>query len=56
MAGFGETKGPIGPDEDIIVIHLGKNLTDEQYDRVKKSVIDFMNARWPDVANVGIDS
>ena len=56
MAGFGKTDGPADPDEDIIVIHLGRQLTDEQFERVQQSVIAFMNARWPDVAHVGIDN
>lgn len=34
-------------DEDIIVIHLGKVLTEEQYQEVVNSVIAFMNKRWP---------
>lgn len=55
MAGFSNTDGP-GPDEDIIIIHLGRSLTDEQFERVQQSVIAFMNERWPDVANIGIDN
>ena len=55
MAGFGKTDGPQAPDEDIIVIHLG-HLSDEQYDRVVESVTAFMNARWPNMAKIGIDS
>ena len=35
-------------EEDIITIHLGKVLTQEQYDEVLTSVIAFMNQRWPD--------
>lgn len=34
--------------EDIIVIELGRTLTDEQYDEVLASVLAFMEARWPD--------
>ena len=56
MAGFGKTAGPADPDEDVIIIHLGRNLTDEQFERVQQSVIAFMNARWPNVANIGIDN
>ena len=56
MAGFGKTDGPQDPGEDVIIIHLGRSLTDEQFERVQQSVIAFMNARWPNVANVGIDS
>ena len=33
-------------DEDIITIHLGKVLTEEQYDAVLHSVIDFLNKHW----------
>ena len=54
MAGFGQTDGPeLG--EDTIVIHVG-HLSDEQYNTVVKSVIAFMNARWPNLAKIGIDS
>jgi len=35
-------------EEDTITIHLGKVLTQEQYDEVLASVIAFMNQRWPD--------
>ena len=55
MAGFGKTDGPQDPDEDVIVIHLG-HLSDEQYNRVVDSITAFMNARWPNIANVGIDN
>lgn len=34
-------------EEDIIVIHLGRTLTERQYEEVVKSVIAFMNKRWP---------
>jgi len=54
MAAFDKTDSP-EPDEDVIVIHLGK-LTDEQYNRVVDSVISFMNARWPHLAHIGIDN
>lgn len=56
MAGFSKTDGPTDPNEDVIIIHLGRSLTDEQFERVQRSVIAFMNARWPDVANIGIDN
>ena len=56
MAGFNKTNGPGDPNEDIIIIHLGRSLTDEQFERVQQSVIAFMNARWPDVMHVGIDN
>ncbi len=56
MAAFGKTDGPIDPNEDVIIIHLGRSLTDEQFERVQRSVIAFMNARWPDIAHVGIDN
>lgn len=55
MAGFGKTDVPQDPGEDVIVIHLG-HLTDEQYNRVVESITAFMNARWPNVAHVGIDN
>lgn len=38
-------------DEDIITIHLGKVLTEEQYNEVVNSVIAFMNQRWPELTN-----
>ena len=56
MAGLGKFDGSDDADEDIIIIHLGRQLTDEQFERVQQSVIAFMNARWPDVAHVGIDN
>ena len=56
MAGFSKTDGPADPNEDVIIIHLGRSLTDEQFERVQRSVIAFMNARWPDIAHVGIDN
>lgn len=56
MAGFGKTDGPTDPNEDIIVIHLGQRLTDEQFERVQRSVIAFMNARWPNLLQLGRDS
>lgn len=55
MAGFGKTNGLQDPDEDIIIIHLG-HLTDEQFERVQDSIIEFMNARWPNLAHIGIDN
>ena len=33
-------------EEDIITIHLGKVLTEKQYDAIVKSVIDFLNTNW----------
>ena len=35
-------------EEDVIVIHLGRVLTDAEFDEVLKSVVAFMNVRWPD--------
>lgn len=55
MARFDKTNGPEDTDENVIVIHLG-HLTDEQFEQVQRSVIAFMNARWPNIANIGIDS
>ena len=55
MTGFGKTDGPQGPDEDVIVIHLG-HLSDEQFERVSQSIIAFMNTRWPNPSNIGIDN
>ena len=55
MAKFGQTNGPEDPDEDIIVLHLG-HLSEEQYQKVVESVIAFMNQRWPNVKQLGIDN
>ena len=55
MAKFGVTDGLRDPDEDIIVIHLG-HLSEERYKAVADSVIAFMNKRWPDIKNVGINN
>jgi len=38
-------------DEDIIIIHLGRTLSKEQYQEVVDSVIAFMNKRWPTLSN-----
>ena len=35
-------------ETDIIVIELGKVLTESQYGEVCASVIAFLNRRWPD--------
>lgn len=56
MAGFSKIDGPADPNEDVIIIRLGRSLTDEQFERVQQSIIAFMNARWPDIAHVGIDN
>lgn len=55
MAGFGKTNGSQDPNEDVIVIHLG-HLSDKQFERVQQSIIAFMNTRWPNLSNIGIDS
>lgn len=55
MAGFGKTDGPQDPDEDVIVIHLG-HLSDERFEQVSQSIIAFMNTRWPNPSNIGIDN
>ena len=55
MAGFGKTNNQIREDEDVIIIHLG-HLSDEQFNRVQESVIEFMNKRWPNVRCIGIDN
>lgn len=55
MAGFGKIDGPRDPDEDVIVIHLG-HLSDEQFERIQQSITAFMNARWPNIAHIGIDN
>ena len=55
MAGFGKTDGPQDPNEDVIIIHLG-HLSYEQYNRVVESITAFMNARWPNIAHIGVDN
>ena len=55
MGNYGKTDGPIDPDEDVIIIHVG-HLSDERYNAVVKSIVEFMNARWPNVNMMGIDS
>lgn len=40
-----------GNDEDVIVIHLGHSLSEEQFNEVSKSIIAFLNQRWPDLQN-----
>lgn len=36
-------------DEDIITIHLGKVLSDEEYKAVVDSILAFMERRWPNM-------
>jgi hypothetical protein len=36
-------------DEDVIIIHLGRVLSEEQFSEVEKSIVAFMNKRWPDL-------
>ena len=55
MENFGQTGAPSDPTEDMIVLHLG-HLSDAQYEAVLQSVIAFMNARWPNISLMGIDS
>lgn len=55
MARFDKTNGPQDLNEDVIVIHLG-HLSNEQFERVQQSIIAFMNTRWPNLSNIGIDS
>lgn len=54
MAAFNQIDEP--QEGDTIVLCLGKELTDEQYERVLQSVIAFMNARWPNPATIGEES
>lgn len=35
-------------DEDTIVIHLGRVLSEPEYNAVVDSIVAFMNTRWPD--------
>lgn len=39
-----------------LLLFIWGHLTDEQFEQVQRSVIAFMNARWPNTANIGIDS
>lgn len=34
-------------DEDVIVIHLGKVLPEDEYNAVVASIVAFLNARYP---------
>jgi len=36
--------------QDTIVIELGTTLSDDKYEEVLHSVMEFMNYRWPDFA------
>ena len=54
MGQFDIIDGPVA-DDDKIVIHLG-HLTQAQYDKVVESVIAFMNQRWPNLMQLGVDN
>lgn len=43
-------------DEDVIIIHLGRVLPEEQYNKIVESVVYFLNNRWPDIRVAGIDN
>ena len=34
-------------EEDVIVIHLGRVVSDEVYNEIQQSVIKFLDKRWP---------
>ena len=34
-------------NDDVIVIHLGKSLSDAEYNAVVSSVVAFLNKRYP---------
>ncbi len=34
-------------DQDVIVIELGRELSETQYKAVVDSVVKFLNKRWP---------
>ena len=34
-------------DEDIVVIHLGKRVTQSEYDAFVASIVAFLNQRYP---------
>lgn len=34
-------------EEDIIVIHLGRTVSDELYNEIQESIIRFLDSRWP---------
>ena len=45
-------KGEETIDEgDVIIIHLGVELSEEKYNEVVQSIIAFMNTRWPEFSN-----
>lgn len=56
MAGFSKTDGPTDPNEDVITIHLGRVLSQDEYEAVLQSIVAFMNMRWPNLLQVGRDS
>ena len=39
-------------DEDIITIHLGKVLSQEQYDAIVASVVEFLNTNWGHILKI----
>lgn len=34
-------------EEDVIVIHLGRIVSDEVYNEIQQSIIKFLDERWP---------
>ena len=42
----------IEKEEDLITIHLGKVLSDEQYNMIVESVIDFLNKNWSHILTI----
>ena len=48
MAGFGKTDGEADPNEDIIIIHLGRVLSELEYNAVVDSIVKMLNKRFPD--------
>lgn len=48
MAGFSKTDGQADPNEDVIIIHLGRVLSELEYNAVVDSIVKMLNKRFPD--------
>ena len=52
MENQNENIGFFDKDEDIITIHLGKVLPEEQYNLIVESVIEFLNKNWSHILTI----
>ena len=43
-------------DEDIITIHLGRNVSEEVYNQIVKDIIKLLERKYPTNANWYLDS